>query len=97
MNNLNLPLELLKPFVYNKDIPPHFLLKELNDYKHVKIKIELYWGNKELVTAYIRELLLDTRGHARQGFPIGITKVLLHVYNELAPTQPLNHKDFTNE
>ncbi len=83
--------------MYNIDNVPDSLLKELDAYPHVKIKIELYWSNKDLVTSYIKELLLDTRGHARQGFPIGVTRALLHVYNELAPNQPLYHRDYTNE
>jgi hypothetical protein len=45
-------------------------------YPEIGVKIKLFWGSQEF-TDLMHELLNDTRGHLRVGFPCNVVKSFL--------------------
>jgi hypothetical protein len=50
-------------------------------FPHIGKKIESLWGESDC-TAYLNDMLTDTRGHTRQGFPVEVASALFSLLQE---------------
>lgn len=96
MRHLNLSLENSSDLLYNIDSE---LVKEAlhpitTNYKHIAVEINKLWSSKELLVAYLKKLLLDTRSGSRRGFPVEDVLILLFLHNEYAKTPLVLHRDY---
>lgn len=59
---------------------PNFKLVN-SAHRHIGKRLEVYWGSQEFVS-YVRNLLYDTRGDSRKGFPMAVLVALQKLSDE---------------
>lgn len=68
------------------------IYKKLENYPHILWDIADM--NDREISSYIINILKDTRGHTRQGFPQETATFLISWYNHLNPTAPVLMSDY---
>lgn len=89
MNNQNLSLEESDISVYNSKFGDQFANMAYR-YPHIADAIEVLWQDKNMLTEYLRRILMDTRGHSRHGFDKEAYACLMSIYVTYAP-DPKSH------
>lgn len=98
MNNHNLSLDYLSKIQYNDILKDHFVdLKAVNEeFPHIVVGIVDSATSKESLAQYLENLILDTRGHTRRGFPSTIMYILLTLFILNRPTPAIySHEYFS--
>ncbi len=80
--------------MYNEDTLLGKLRDSLASYPHVLVKAEMLWDEKPMLVQFLRQLILDTRGGTRKGFPEANLSELMRLHNHYAKDQLFIHRDY---
>ena len=95
MNNHNLSIDYIAEAEYNDLLKP-FLADIVNLNKlhpHIVAHLVRNADSKETLCKYLKELVLDTRGHTRGGFHPNVMYFLLTLYTNYRPTPCMVSRD----